>query len=176
MKIMEKEYLIGRLLIETAFSCMACDGDIDSREINLILDFQKNENLFHIDDAEDTLNFFISEVNKKGQLFFYDYFKLLRTTNLSKEEEIAIARVALKIIEADDIIKYSEIKFFKIIRSKLKVSNEELKIALPEFDNIDEYLQEDIITKNSREKLFSDYFDNHSLPSFDKISFDDLNT
>lgn len=173
---MEKDYLIGRLFIETAFSCMACDGDIDSREINLILDLHKNQNLFLIDDAKEALNFFVSEINKKGELFFHDYFKFLRTAKLSKDEEIAIARIALKIIEADEIIKYSEIKFFKIIRSKLKVSNEELIKALAEFENIDEYLQDDILSTNSREKLYSDYFDSHNVPQFEKISIDNMST
>jgi len=34
-----------RLLLKTAFSCMACDGDIDKREIKLIKRLHKEKRL-----------------------------------------------------------------------------------------------------------------------------------
>lgn len=164
------QLVFNELLLQTAFSCMASDGEIDKSEVKLIKSLEQNEKLFGFDDIEVQLNRLVDGINKNGQAFLREYLHHLSQANLTQEQEIEIVRTSVKTIKADNEEKYSEIKFFKIIRSKLNVEDKTLISALPEFINLEEdYLQQDIISESYLEKLTSDYFDKHDLPEFAPI-------
>lgn len=163
----------NELLLQTAFSCMASDGDIDQSEVQLIISLENNEHLFGVGNIETELNNFVQKINDKGHDFLRDYLHDLSQINLTQGQEIEIARAAIKTIKADSDERYSEIKFFKIIRSKLNVGDEILIEKLPEFENLEEdYLSQDIISKSYLEKLTADYFDKQEIPEFAPIVLD----
>ena len=163
----------NELLLQTAFSCMASDGDIDKSEVQLIIALEQEEQLFGFENIENELNRLIQEINKKGHGFLREYLHHLSQSSLTDKQEIKIVRTAIKTIKADDEEKYSEIKFFKIIRSKLNISDKGLIEALPEFENLEEdYLQQDIISEGYLEKLMIDYFDKHDIPEFAPIKLE----
>jgi hypothetical protein len=64
----------NKLLLKTAFSCMACDGDIDKREVNLIKQLQKEKKTFGEIDLSSELDTLLLAINKNGQLFLRSYF------------------------------------------------------------------------------------------------------
>jgi len=156
-----------KLLLKTAFSCMACDGVIDPKEVDLIKDLATNDNLFGELNLQNEIESLTNEINTKGQDFLRNYFHILKVSDLENDEQIAIIDTALKTIKADEKIEYSEIKFFKIIRSKLKISNNEILKKMPD---IEEYLEQDIISESYIERLTSDYFGKQELPQFDAIT------
>lgn len=163
----------NRLLLQTSFSCMASDGDIDQSEVQLIKALEQDEQLFGFENIENELNRLVQEINKHGHAFLREYLHHLSQANLTEEQQIEIVRTSVKTIKADKDEKYSEIKFFKIIRSKLSVADETLIAALPEFENLEEdYLRQDIISESYLEKLTADYFDKHDIPEFDLIELD----
>jgi uncharacterized tellurite resistance protein B-like protein len=146
---------------------MASDGHIDQSEAELIKSLELKEQLFGVDNIENKLNQLVQEINKTGLGFLRNYLVELDRALLTKEQEIQIVRTAILTIKADNDEKYSEIKFFKIIRSKLNVSDKDLIDALPVFENLEEdYLRQDIISESYLEKLSADYFDKQSLPEF----------
>lgn len=158
------------LLLLTAFSCMASDGDIDPSEVQLIKSLEQQENLFGFDDIEEELNKLVREINDKGMRFLRDYLLQIEEAEMNQDQEIQLVRTAVRTIKADDEELYSEIRFFKIIRSKLHVSDQDLLDALPEFSNLEEdYLQKDIISGNYLKKLSADYFDRYELPTFSAL-------
>lgn len=64
----------------------------------------------------------------------------------------------------DNIIKYSELKFFKVIREHLHHVSD--KTLLEKVENIDEqYLAKDI--RPSYMQLYEDYFNSVELPKFE---------
>ena len=67
--------------------------------------------------------------------------------------------LAIKMIEADNQILYSEVKFFKKIRNRMSVSDESIIAKLP---NSEDYLLPDIMAE---EKDFEE------VGNFAKISF-----
>lgn len=161
----------NELLLQTAFSCMASDGDIDQSEVQLIKALEQDEHLFGFENIENELNRLVQDINKNGHAFLREYLHHLSKASLTEEQEIEIIRTSVKTIKADNDEKYSEIKFFKIIRSKLSVADETLIAALPEFENLEEdYLQQDIISESYLEKLAADYFDKHDIPEFAPIT------
>lgn len=156
------EKLNKDIFLHTAFSCMACDGDIDPKEVQFIKKMDEIESLFGEIELDKELSMFTDEINKKGKLFLKEYFQTLADSEFSEAEELKILRIAALTIQADEVIQYSEIKFFKVIRSYMKVSDEKILAAIKELDET--YLAQDIV--KSVDKLQSNYFDSLELPTF----------
>ncbi|WP_188459604.1 hypothetical protein [Psychroflexus planctonicus] len=157
----------NKLLLKTAFSCMACDGDIDKREVKLIKQLQKENKTFGEIDINSELDTMLLAINKDGQEFLKGYFNELTTTELTEANELKLIEVAIDTIKADDKVEYSEIKFFKVIRSKLKINNEPILEKHPDFED---YLEQDIITDSYLSRLQNDFFDTHISNEFELIS------
>lgn len=157
----------NKLLLKTAFSCMACDGDIDKREVKLIKQLQKERKTFGEIDINPELDTLLLAINKDGQQFLKDYFSELKSSNLSESDELNLIEVAIDTIKADEKVEYSEIKFFKVIRSKLKIANEPILEKHPDFED---YLEQDIITDSYLARLQNDFFDTHISNEFELIS------
>lgn len=157
----------NKLLLKTAFSCMACDGDIDKREVKLIKQLQKKNKTFGEIDLNSELDTLLLAINKDGQQFLRSYFNELTSSELSEANELKLIEVAIATIKADDIIEYSEIKFFKVIRSKLKIDNEPILEKHPDFED---YLEQDIISDSYLSRLQDDFFDTHISNEFELIN------
>lgn len=156
-----------KLLLHTAFCCMASDGNIDNREITLIRTMCSDSTLFGELDFQQEMNALVTAINIRGKEFISDYFDSLATSSLTEKEELLLIDFAIQTIKADDQIEYSEIKFFKNIRHRLKVSNEIILSAFPE---IEQFLEEDIITETLLDKITRQYLDISKLPQFDRIN------
>ena len=129
------------LYLKTIFCCMSCDGEIAEEEIEMVKNFCSNDDTFKEIEVEKVLNQWIKEINSEGVVFLKKHLNDLASVNLSKEEELKIVDYAIKIIEADNKIEYSEIKFFKKIRATLEVSDENILAMHPDKEN---YLLPDI--------------------------------
>lgn len=132
---------------------MACDGEIAEQEIEIVKKICSNEQFFKDIDVENKLNKWIIEINNKGVSFLKGYLNELSSNNMNKEEELQIVDFAIKTIEADEKVEYSEIKLFKKIRALLSVSDEEIlelypdkeEFLLPDIGKIDDLILENIL-------------------------------
>ncbi|MBK9984464.1 MAG: TerB family tellurite resistance protein [Saprospiraceae bacterium] len=158
-----------KLLLKSAFCCMASDGHIDKREIALIERMCQNSPIFKDLNFHEEVNSLVEEINTSGKEFISYYFSLLSQSTLSEEEEMTLIDFAIQTIKADDKIEYSEIKFFKNIRHRLKVSDETILAVFPD---IEQFLEEDIITESFLDKISNQYLDIAELPKFDLIRTD----
>lgn len=155
------------LLLRTAFACMSCDGDIAAEEVDLIKQMATDKHLFGDIDISKELDGLVNEINQKGKGFLKQYLISLAEQTLTEEEELKVADVAVQTIRADNVIQYSEIKFFKVLRSNLKVVSDET--LLEKIDGIDEnYLAQDI--RADYLQLYDDYFNTIELPRFSILS------
>lgn len=159
-----------KLLLKTAFCCMACDGSIDKVEIEAIRTMCSKSPLFQDFDFGTEINSMLQELNVKGKEYLANYFALLKNSTLSEQEELELIEFAIGTLRANEAVEYSEIKFFKVIRSHLKVSNDRI---LESFPDIEPYLEEDIITDNFLARVASNYLDNVEIPKFEKIQLPD---
>ena len=123
-----------KLALKTAFCCMASDGNIDNREIVIIKTMCGNSSLFTNFNFEEEINNLVTKLNTKGKEFITYYFDLLKNSVLTEQEELTLLDFAINTIKADDQIEYSEIKFFKIIRHNLKISDEKVLAVYPEIE------------------------------------------
>lgn len=157
---------LNELLLRTAFACMSCDGDIATEEVDSIKQMSKEKHLFGDIDIEKELEVLVSEINLKGKGFLKQYLVSLAEQTLTEEEELQLADVAVQTIRADNKIEYSEIKFFKVLRSNLKIVTDET--LLEKIDGIDEnYLAQDI--HSDYLQMYDDYFNTIELPIFELL-------
>jgi len=159
-----------KILLKTAFCCMASDGNIDKREIALIKSICEKSTLFENFNIQEEINTLVKKINTRGKEFISSYFDLLDKSSFTEKEELILIDFAINTIKADDKIDYSEIKFFKVIRHNLKISDANILAAYPD---IEQFLEQDIITEYYLEKITSQYLDTAELPQFELIhSFD----
>lgn len=162
-----------KLLLNTAFCCMASDGNIDIREIKLIKSLCEKSKLLQMDNFEEEINSLVGQINTRGKEFITHYFQLLDSSNLTENDELTLIDFAIQTIKADDQIEYSEIKFFKNIRNRLKVSNARI---MNEFPNIDMFLEDDLVNDSFIDKITNQYLDAAILPQFNLISIEAILT
>lgn len=124
---------------------MACDGEIADEEIALIKEHIEKSDLYEGIEVEKTLNGWIKQINEEGRTFLIKYQRELAATELSEEQELLIVRLAVEMIEADNIIQYSEVKFFKKIRVLLSLSDAAI---LTEHPDKEDWLLPDIKTED----------------------------
>lgn len=130
---------------------MACDGDIAKEEVDIVRDLSANSHLFDEVDIEKNLKEWIAEINENGAGFLKKYLDELSGYELTTDDQLQIIDLALATIEADERIEYSEIKFFKKIRSRLSVSDDEILSRHPDKED---FLLPDI--KASEDLIWSD--------------------
>jgi len=157
---MDMENVFEKLLLQTSFACMACDGEIAHEEVATIKSFAEEKKVFGNLDIETELQMLTEEINKKGKVFLKQYLLMVADSSLSIEQECAVLQIALDTIKSDNDVRYSEVKFFKVLRSNLKnITDTEI---LKRVDGIDEsYLAQDI--KQSYIEMYDSYFDNIEL-------------
>lgn len=159
----------NELLLRTAFACMSCDGEIATEEVEMIKQMAKNKHLFGDIDIDKELNELVKEINVKGKGFLKQYLACLAEQSLTEDQELKVADVAVQTIRSDNKIEYSEIKFFKVLRSNLKIVSDET--LLEKIDGIDEnYLAQDI--RADYLQMYDDYFNTIELPKFEVLKHD----
>ena len=111
---------------------MACDGDIATEEIQLLRELITQTDLFNDIDVEVTLKRYVDSINQNGVIFLSQYLNEVADDELSKEEQLCLVDLAFKTIEADNRIEYSEVKFFKKIRVRLSLTDDEILAKYPD--------------------------------------------
>lgn len=150
------------IFLKTLFCCSACDGVIAPEEIKLVKELSKEEKNFQGLDIETSLNNYISEINEKGALFLKEFLREINEINLNDKEQIKLIELAIKMIEADNQVLYSEIKFFKKIRQRLTVSDEDILTHMPDKED---YFLPDILNEDK---------DFDEIGNFNQISLDEI--
>lgn len=154
-----------KLLLKTAFCCMASDGHIDDREIKIVEHLCEKNSLFNDFNFREEINLLIEQINYNSKFFIDSYFDILNNSELTEDEELTLIDFAVKTIKADDEISYSEIKFFKNIRHRLKIDKTKILDVYPD---IEDFLEEDIQSKNIQD-ITSQFFNSVQFNNFDFI-------
>ncbi len=148
---------------------MASDGDIDKKEIDLIKTLCENSSLLKDVNFLEEINSFVNEINDGGKEFISNYFNLLSQATLTEKEELNLIDFAIQTIKADEKIEYSEIKFFKNIRHRLKIDDESILAVFPD---IEMFLEQDIVTESFLDSITKQYLETTVLPQFELIKID----
>ena len=123
---------LAELYLKTIFSCIACDGEIAPEEIQMVREISQVEDLFQGLDVEKIINGWIADINEIGATFLQRFLKESDSVTMSDDEQLTLVSLAFKAIEADNVIEYAEIKFFKKIRKNLSISDDYILATHPD--------------------------------------------
>lgn len=105
---------------------MACDGSVAQEELDLVRHYTTTSSYFKEIDVQQKINEYVNAINSNGSRFLFCFLTEISNSNLNDEQEKEIVKMAVRMIQEDNKIEYSEIRFFKKIRAKLKLSDEVL--------------------------------------------------
>lgn len=105
---------------------MACDGSVAQEELDLVRHYTTTSSYFKEIDVQQKINEYVNAINSNGSRFLSCFLADISNANLNEAQEKEIVKMAVRMIQEDNKIEYSEIRFFKKIRAKLKLSDEVL--------------------------------------------------
>lgn len=117
-------------------------------------------------DFTNEIKKFVAAINIQGKKFITEYLNELEKTTLAEDEQLTLLKITFVVIYADEKVEYSEVKFFKNIRSRLSVTDETIKQRFEHIPDLDIFLAQDLINNFSLEKITEEYFNSVSLPQF----------
>lgn len=126
----------NKVLLLTSVCCMACDGEIAKEEVDTLKKLSKDQELFGGEDVNQILPSVMDSLSNYGYEFVKSYLELLERADFSEQQAIQILGVATKTIYADAKIEYDEIKFFKSIRHRLNISDDQI---LKKVEGVEDY-------------------------------------
>tara|TARA_B100001564_G_C20418157_1_gene568867 strand:+ start:34 stop:531 length:498 start_codon:yes stop_codon:yes gene_type:complete len=113
-----------KLLFKTAFCVMACDGSIDQMEIQEMKKIDSKTTYFSDIDLSEELDNLINGLKNKNIKIVKSLFDSLRENTLSITQELLILEISMRILNADEVIDDSEVRFINLIRSKLDLGDQ----------------------------------------------------
>jgi tellurite resistance protein len=111
------------LLLKCAVCSIACDGDIDEREIEALKNIEKSSPYFSSLDLSTTLDNSLESCVSDLSAFKTDILNILKSKKLNVVQELSILEMALSIISADGEYRDAEKEFVNELRGCLEVED-----------------------------------------------------
>jgi len=111
------------LLLNIAVCAIACDGDIDKREIEVLQKIEKDSPYFSALDLSESLEKSLEACTNDLDTFKNDVFDLLKANTLNIVQELTVLEISLRIIAADEIEEDSEKAFINELRTHLELDD-----------------------------------------------------
>lgn len=111
------------VLLKVAVCAIACDGDIDDREIEMLHKIEKESPYFSALNLSDILEKFLDSCKKDLNTFKNNLLDILKGNTLNIVQELTILEISLRIIAADEIEEDSERAFINDLRVHLDLDD-----------------------------------------------------
>lgn len=111
------------LLLKVAVCAIACDGDIDDREIEALHEIEKKSPYFSALDLSEVLEKSLETCSNNLNAFKINVFRILDDNTLNIVQELSILEISLRIIAADEIEEDREKTFINDLRTHLEVED-----------------------------------------------------
>jgi hypothetical protein len=158
-----------KLLFEVACCAVACDYDIDEREIRELRNIDKSTTYFKDIDLSKQLDNFLAVFKGNEAETINVLVEKIRDTSMSPVEELLVMEIVLRLIYADLRIDEKEIDFLKSIRLALSMSDE---IMIDRFGEIDILIKEQKSQKPTEEKVTKKHnYDSADLKSLENVYY-----
>ena len=113
-----------KVLFRSAMCVMACDGEIHNSEIKEMEIISQKTPYFDKLDYQEEIQQIVRAFSNDKKKVVAEYFSKLGEIFLSPVQKLQILEIVMRIIHADNRIDPNEIKFLKIVKSKLAVPDE----------------------------------------------------
>lgn len=113
-----------RTLFRTAMLVMGCDGELHSSEIREIENAFEKSSLFKDLNLQNELDRVMGEFDQDKKKVVTRYFEEIEVADLDPVQELQILEIILRIMYADDRVDPNEVRFLKLVKSRLGVMDE----------------------------------------------------
>jgi len=121
-----------KVLFKGAFSVMACDGEVAESEVAEMKEMLTNSPYFEGLDHDAEVKAAFEDLKTNGVDSIANFFRLLKSSELSERQEFQLIEVLVRMVEADGKIEDSELSFMHQIKSTLKhFTDEKIVINFP---------------------------------------------
>ena len=120
-----------KLLFKSAFSVMACDGEISEEEIVEMKAMMQQLHYFRGLDYDGEIQQAVEAMTSEGHQSIESFIYELQDTSLTYDQELQVAEVVLRMIEADDKIEDNELYLWHRVFDSLSISKEEVLNRFP---------------------------------------------
>tara|TARA_B000000475_G_C15983833_1_gene442129 strand:- start:985 stop:1455 length:471 start_codon:yes stop_codon:yes gene_type:complete len=111
------------LLMNISICAIACDGDIDEREIEALKNIEKNTPYFSGIDLSKKLESSLKNCLADLDKFQKDIFNKLESAKLNIIQELMILEISMRIISADQIELEIEKEYINNLRKYLQIDD-----------------------------------------------------
>lgn len=111
------------VLLKVAVCAIACDGDIDDREIEVLHKIEKESPYFSALDLSEILEKSLESCSKDLNTFKNNVLDILKSNTLNIVQELSVLEISLRIIAADEIEEDSEREFINDLRVHLDLDD-----------------------------------------------------
>ncbi len=111
------------VLLETAVVAIACDGDIDDREIQALKNIEKDSPYFSSEDLSKFLDSALKKAISNIDEFKKSVLNKIKSQNFNLVEQLTLVEISLRIISADEVVVDAEKQFMIELRKCLPVSD-----------------------------------------------------
>ena len=111
------------LLLNIAVLAIACDGDVDEREIEALHRIEKDSPYFSAIDLSKKLENALQACTENLEMFKKNVFDTLSSNSLNIVQELTALEISLRIIAADEKEEDSEKLFINELRAQLALED-----------------------------------------------------
>ena len=111
------------LLLDISICAIACDGDIDDREIEALKNIEKNTPYFSGVDLSTKPESSLKKCLENLEDFQNNIFKKLNSAKLNIIQELMILEISMRIISADEIELEIEKEYINNLRGYLEIDD-----------------------------------------------------
>lgn len=120
-----------KILFETAFSIIVCDGEIHDDELTAFKIMISNSIFFEDMDHESELQRLILEFKTKGTKTISELINRISEANFTEEQELFLIETIIKMAEADSKLDEAELNLISHIKEKLVIQDKDLILKFP---------------------------------------------
>ena len=129
-----------KLLFNIACSTMACDFDIDEREIEEIKDLADKTTYFDGLNLGNSLDLFVKKFKDNPHNTLDESINSLNEEDMDPVQEMLILEVVLRVVYADTKVDPKEVEFVKKVRSVLAIEDNVI-LSLQKMEGISSNIQ-----------------------------------
>ncbi|WKZ66577.1 MAG: TerB family tellurite resistance protein [Flavobacteriales bacterium] len=124
------------LLLRTAVTALACDGNIDQAEVDAVKQMAENEIYFLGYEYQQPFDVFLETIKARGRAAVEEYLSELKQAPLNNRQKLLLVEVLIRVIDADDQWAQNEKAFLHMAIGQMQIPLEDLIAGFPKHADV----------------------------------------
>jgi len=120
-----------QLLLRSAVTALACDGNIDQAEVDALKHMAENEIYFLGYDHKEPFDTYLGHIRAHGRGAVEEYLAELEHAQLNSRQKLLLVEVLLRVMEADSQWAQNEKAFLHMAVGRMQLTLEDLIGSFP---------------------------------------------